>query len=169
MKKTLTIIAIIFFIVASIIYINRYNISENIIKTISIQMDREKNRQVGKDSVFVWQNGTFQIGHYASGNHLEFHEDGIIKTILKDVNTYKEKDSKFYVITREGYAVIDKKNIAKIFVVIPESEYINGYSINENGEKESYSRHIEHTNIQYIVSFNKFSEEEQKVLNKLIN
>lgn len=169
MKKTITIIAAICIIAASIIYINRHSILGHITNAISIQMDREQNKQVGKDSVFVWQNGVFQIGHYSSGNHLEFHENGVIKTILKNVNSYKTKDNKFYVIAQEGYAIIDKENTAKIFVIIPESEYINGYSISENGEKEPYSRRIDSTNIQYIMSFDEFSEMEQKVLNKLIN
>lgn len=132
-------------------------------------MDREQNNKVGKDSVFVWGDGVFQIGHYASGNHLEFHENGIINTILQNVDSYKIKDNKFYVITQEGYAVIDQKNIAKILLIIPESEYTNGYSVNENGEKESYSRFVDNTNIQYIMSFDEFSDIEQRVLNKLIN
>lgn len=169
MKKTVTIIAAIFIIVASITYINRYSILDYITSAISIQMDREQSKQIGKDTVFVWQNGVFQIGHYSSGNHLEFHDNGVIKTILKNVNSYRRKDNKFYVIAQEGYATIDKENTAKIFVVVPESEYINGYSINKNGEKEPYSRRIDSTNIQYIMSFDEFSEIEQKALNKLIN
>ena len=32
--------------------------------------------KMGKDTVFVWEDGVFQIGHYSTGNHLEFHENG---------------------------------------------------------------------------------------------
>lgn len=169
MKKTVTIITAILIIAASVIYINRHIIFDYVINAISVQMDKEQHSGYGKDSVFVWQNGVFQIGHYSSGNHLEFHENGVINTILKNVNSYKTKANKFYVITQEGYAIIDKENMARIFLIIPESEYINGYSINENGEKEPYSRYIDSTSIQYIMNFDEFSETEQKALNKLIN
>ena len=155
MKKTLTIIVAIFIIVSSIIYINRHSIITDTTST-----DREQNVKMGKDTVFVWEDGVFQIGHYSTGNHLEFHENGITTTILENVDSYKIKD---------GYAVIDQKNIAKILLTVPESEYTNGYSINKNGEKEPYSRFIDNTNIQYIMNFDEFTESEQKVLNKLIN
>lgn len=164
MKKTLTIIVAIFIIVSSIIYINRHSIITDTTST-----DREQNVKMGKDTVFVWEDGVFQIGHYSTGNHLEFHENGITTTILKNVDSYKIKDHKFYVVTKEGYAVIDQKNIAKILLTVPESEYTNGYSINKNGKKEPYSRFIDNTNIQYIMNFDEFTESEQKVLNKLIN
>ena len=169
MKKALTIIVTIFVIAAIIIYINRHSILENITNAISIQMDKEQNKKIGKDSVFVWKDGVFQIGNYSSGNHLEFHENGVINTILKNVEFYKIKNNKFYVITQEGYAVIDEKNKAKIFVTVPENEYTNGYTINENGEKEPYSRRIDNVNIQYIMSFDEFTDTEQEVLNKLRN
>ena len=111
MKKTLTIIVAIFIIVSSIIYINRHSIITDTTST-----DREQNVKMGKDTVFVWEDGVFQIGHYSTGNHLEFHENGITTTILENVDSYKIKDHKFYVVTKEGYAVIDQKNIAKILL-----------------------------------------------------
>lgn len=165
MKKTIIIFTI-SIIAISFMCMSRHIVLNYTIGISSISMDEDEH-MVGKDSVFIWQNGVFQIGHYSSGNHLEFHENNVIKTILKNVNSYETKDGKFYVVTQEGYAIIDKENIAKVFVLVPENEYINGYSINENGEKEPYSRRIDNVKIKYIMSFDEFTEMEQAILNKM--
>ena len=132
---------------------------------------------------FVMRPQFIKLDHFVSFQQVRFipnYKSFIVELVynievldeaLPDLfgDSYKIKDHKFYVVTQEGYAVIDQKNIAKILLTVPESEYTNGYSINKNGEKEPYSRFIDNTNIQYIMNFDEFTESEQKVLNKLIN
>lgn len=58
-------------IVSLAFFANRTHIKEYIISNISQHMDKTLgDNKTGKDTVYAWESGTFQIGHYASGNHL---------------------------------------------------------------------------------------------------
>ena len=86
---------------------------------------------------------------------------------MKNVNTYEIIDDKLYVVTEEGFAVINKNDMATILVTVPENEFVNGYSVNASGEKEFYSRYIETPNILYINDFKEFSDDEQEQFEKI--
>ncbi len=141
-------------------------------KTVSKNnTNEEPTHKIGRDTVCIWNDGTFEIGHYADSNYLEFHygeELSLVKSVLEKVITYKKEDDKFFVVTGEGYAVIDDTNIAKVLVTILEDEYINGYHTNAEGERIPYSRRIDDPHIIYLENFEEFSESEQEMLNKLL-
>lgn len=120
----------------------------------------------GKDTVRVWGN-MYEIGHYSSGNQLEIYVNDITENILEKVKAHKVIKKKLYVISEEGYAVINECNLCKVYVTVPEDEFVNGYSIDEQGNTSYYSRFIENEHIQYLSDFNEFSEEEQEIFNKM--
>lgn len=152
-----------------VLFVNRVHIKEVIVNNISQYMDKTlKGYKTGKDTIYVWQDGTFQIGHYASGNHLEFYNNNVTEIVLENVSVYKIVGDKLYVIAEEGYATVDKNDIATILVTVPENEFVNGYSVNASGEKEFYSRYIEAPNISYIADFKEFSLDEREQFEKLM-
>lgn len=108
----------------------------------------------GKDTVCIWGN-MFEIGHYPSGNHLEIYTDGLRKPVLRKVTKHKAVKKKLYILSEEGYAVIDEDNLCRALVTAPEDE--------SNCEKRS----DENEYIRYLSDFDEFSEDEQAVFNKL--
>ncbi len=156
-------------------YLYKYNIESgkvtNISKAFNSAYEKARRRKIGigKDTVYVWNDGVFQIGHYYDGNHLDYHYDNFSLTdsVLENVITYKAKGDKLFVITEEGYAVIDKTNAARVLVTVPEDEFTNGYSVNDEGEKIPYTRFIDDPQIVYLESFDGFEAEEQKQFEKM--
>ncbi|MCD7855905.1 MAG: DUF5050 domain-containing protein [Clostridiales bacterium] len=156
-------------------YLYKYNIESgkvtNISKAFNSAYENARRRKIGigKDNVYVWNDGVFQIGHYSDGNHLDYHFDNfpLIKSVLEKVITYKAKDDKLFVITEEGYAVIDKTNTAKVLITVSEDEFTNGYYTNDEGVKIPYTRFIDDPQIVYLESFDDFEAEEQKQFEKM--
>lgn len=140
--------------------------------TVVTQFDmEEKKRQqkvkngeivMGKDTVLVWGN-MYEIGHYSDGNNLEIAVNDIFETILERITIHKIVNETLYIISDEGYATIDKDNLCKVYIIIPENDFVNGYSIDEYGNQVGYSRFIENENVQYLSQYNEFSAEEQEV------
>ena len=120
----------------------------------------------GKDTILIWGN-MYEIGHYSDSNHLEMHTNGLSETILKKITIHKVIKKKLYIISEEGYAVINEDNLCKVYVTVPEKEFVNGYSVDEQGNKSYYSQYIKNGHIQYLLAFNEFSEDEQKNFDKL--
>lgn len=110
-----------------------------------------------------------KIGHYPDNNHLEIRTNGLSNTILEKILIHKVVKNKLYIISEEGYAVINKEKLCKVYITIPEKEFVNGYSVDEQGNKSYYSRYIESEYIQYLCNFEEFSDEDQKIFNRLKN
>ena len=66
---------------------------------------------------------------------------------MEGVKNYKISENKLYVITNDGWAVVDESNMVKIYTT---SKY--KYALD---------------NVEYLTSFDDFEESEQKILNKL--
>lgn len=146
-------------------------VDEQLEKEEQERKQKIKNGEIvaGKDTILIWEN-KYEIGHFFDGNHLVAYRNGsigLLDTILKKVTNYKVKKEKLYIVSEEGYAIIDKNNLCKIYVIIPENEFISGYTMDAQGNKSYISRYVENENIQYLSSFDEFSKEEQKILNKL--
>ena len=77
------------------------------------------------------------------------------------------KKDKLYILSDEGYVTVDENNFCKVFITVPKEEFTSGYSVDENGNKTYFYRLVEDGKIVYLPSFEKFTEEEQKVLNKM--
>lgn len=144
---------------------------------IAVQFDKEENdRQQkvekgelirGKDTVLIWGN-MYEIGHYSDGDHLEIAVDDTFEIVLEKITVHKIVKESLYIISNEGYAVINKANLCKVYVIVPENEFVNGYSVDEQGNKIGYSRFIENEHVQYLDKYNEFSTEEQEIFANLI-
>lgn len=143
-------------------------IAEQFEKEEQERRQRIENGEIvaGKDTVLIWED-KYEIGHFYDGNHLEIYRNSLFDTVLKNVTAYKVKKEKLYIVSEEGYAVINKDNICTVYVTVPPNEFVNGYSLDKDGNRSYISRYIEDENIQYLSDFDEFSEEEQEMLNKL--
>jgi len=120
----------------------------------------------GKDTILIWGN-MYEIGHFSDGDRLTIETSDTDGTILEKVLMHKKKNSKLYVISGEGYAVIDHNNLCRVFIAIDDERYTNGYTEDEDGKRVYISRKIECSNIKYLSKYEDFSEEEQKVFRKM--
>lgn len=110
----------------------------------------------------------YEIGHYSDGDHLEIAVDDTFEIVLEKITVHKIVKESLYIISNEGYAVINKANLCKVYVIVPENEFVNGYSVDEQGNKIGYSRFIENEHVQYLDKYNEFSTEEQEIFANLI-
>ena len=140
------------------------------------QFDKEEQERIqkmengeivrGKDTVRIWGD-MYEIGHYSDSNHLEIYINGHIEQVLTRVKIHKVIKKKLYVISEEGYAVINKSNLCKVYIIVPKNEFVNGYSVDKQGNQIDYSRFIENEHVQYLAQYNEFSMEEQEVFTNL--
>ena len=76
-------------------------------------------------------------------------------------------EEKLYVLSDEGYAVIDKNNLCRVCVTVPDDEFVNGYTVDDAGNEIPISRYIENENVIYLKSYSEFTGEERKVFEKM--
>lgn len=141
------------------------------------QLDKEENKRLeaiengeivrGKDTVLIWGN-MYEIGHYYDGNHLSIENKETVGIILKKVVEYKNKNGKLYIVSDEGYAVIDKNNLCRVFITVDDEEFVNGYTEDADGNRTYISRKIECENIEYLSEYNDFSSEEKDLFKKML-
>lgn len=143
---------------------------------VSVQFDREEQERQrwsdegnivrGKDTALIWEN-MFEIWHQSGEKLLSIETKNLSKTILEKVNGYRVVADKLYVVSEEGYAVIDRNNLCRVYITVPEDRFVTGFSVDEQGNRHALSRFIESENIQYLSSFEAFSAKEQEVFHKL--
>ena len=68
-------------------------------------------------------------------------DNGEEVTVLGKIEAFDSKNKKLYIVSEEGYAVIDKDNLCTVFLCEPDQR-------------------IEDENIQYITSFDEFDIED---------
>ena len=69
---------------------------------------------IGKDTMLVW-NDKYVLYHQAGDDTLCIHyEDGNEESIIGKVTQYKKKKGILYILSDEGYVVIDDKNYKNI-------------------------------------------------------
>ena len=145
---------------------------------VAEQMDKEEQKRAeknangeivpGKDTVLIWKN-MYEVWHNYDGDYLSIESKEIHDVVLKKVkkDKIKVKKKKLYIISEEGYAIIDENNLSRVYIAIPESEFVEEYSKDSQGNLLYRSRRIEDEHIQYLSDFSDYSIEEQKTLNSL--
>ena len=87
--------------------------------------------------------------------------------ILENIEDYRKLKNKLYITSEEGYAIVDKDKLCRVFVKVPGEEFVSGYSEDKEGNRTYISRRIENKYIKYLSSFEEFSEEEREILKLL--
>mgnify|MGYP001025196664 FL=1 len=120
----------------------------------------------GKDTVLIWKN-TFDITHLSDRNDLAVKNPkakGLsMDNVLQGVH-HKRKKNKLYIISKEGYAVIDETPCCRVYVTVPAEDFVNGYTTDSEGNKHYISRFIDNEYVEYLDDFSDFSPEEQEIL-----
>lgn len=131
-------------------------VAEQLEKEEKERRQKAENGEIvrGKDTILIWGN-KYVIGHYYDSNHFETEENGISDTILANVKKYKVKKKKLYILSEEGYAVTDKSNICRVFI------------LGNSGMQYSEGEFVNDEQIQYLSSYDDFSSEEKSVFEKL--
>jgi len=103
-------------------------------------------------------NGKFEVGNFGQNRALVMYYDNstLIDTLLSHVNTYHKKDDFLYVISEEGYAVVDgESNTCKLFVSV------------DKQFADRLNNPDENARIVALKSYDEFTEEEKNVFAKL--
>jgi len=175
MKKIIASLLLVIAIVGVILVAINY---KSITQFVSIKFWEEvfKTRQhtaygdIGRDTVCVVGNGKFQILNTAGNRGLIMYRDDDlgIETLLDRVSKYKKVKGNLYVISDEGYGFVDSKtNQCKLYITVPKDEFIKFYGFDSEGQMHTVSAFVEDEHIQYLESFNDFSENEKKIFDKL--
>ena len=75
----------------------------------------------------------------------EIYENKSLQTILDRVEDYSvKKDGYVYIISYEGYAIIDDKNQCRVYITVPMDKFVEKkeYEISPEGERRFYSRRL---------------------------
>lgn len=126
----------------------------------------------GKDTVFEWHDKYYiHRGGYDNRKTLSIRERGtLFGDILDRVEDYSFLGTSIYIVSYEGYAVIDKNDLCKVYITVPLNDFIERkeYGVTSKGERLFYSGKTDSEYIVYLDSFNDYSKEEQDKLNKMI-
>lgn len=132
------------------------------------RQQRVENGEIvrGNDTILIWEN-MYVIGHYYDSNHLNMEGNGVSNIILEKVKKHKVKKKKLYILSEEGYAIIDKSNICRVFITVPKEDFVNGYSTDNEGIQHPISRFVSDEHVQYLSSYDDFATEEKAVFEKM--
>ena len=143
---------------------------------VAYELDKEEAERIrkaengepvrGKDTVLIWEN-MYDISRHMGENSLSISTKEVQGEIIDKIIKYKYADDKLFVFSEEGYAVIDKDNLCRVFITVPEDEFVNGYSEDKEGNRKYFSRKIESKHIIYLTDYNSYTEEERKVFEKI--
>lgn len=171
------IIAIIFTIsLLNIKSIRRY-VSESFWSFAANQFEKEETERKekiaggeivrGKDTVLIWNN-MYVIYHINDEKCLTVEIGDVDDDLLDGIQKHKIKKNKLFITSNEGYAVIDKDGVCRMYITVPEDEYVNGFEEDEEGNRYYISKKIQHPQIKYLSTFDEFEEDEKMVLEKMI-
>lgn len=152
-KAFFILLFVLIFITSAIglVYVNRHRIDNYLFFLIDARLDYEHASEVGDEfGKLTWQDLTYQVNHYKSGNKLEYaggQDKTKTITLLNSVKRFKFTNDKFYIIAAKGYAVIDCWNVAKIYT----------------SEEKVFLK-----DVHYIESFEDFDKEDQEVFKRLM-
>ena len=142
--------------------------------TIAKQLDKEWENagpygRPGKDTICWFANGKYQIGKFDKEKILfMYDENGSMRALLRKVTKHKVVRKKLYVVSDEGYGIVDENgNSCTLFITVPTEEFINGYNIDDSGTKHPISRFVSDEHIKYLDSFDEFSDEERAVFDRM--
>ncbi len=136
---------------------------------ISTQLNKEEAERyktleeggivAGKDTVLIWEN-MYEIYRNNGENHLSIHlEKYTDKLILKSICNYKIKEDRLYIISQDGYAIIDKNNICKVYMKKSCDDECTQYPTNEFIDTEF---------IQHLNSYDDFSRKDKMTFKNMV-
>lgn len=173
MKKNIIFRLILFFIILAglLIYLNRGILLNHFWSKIENQLDYERSLESGNDfNKISWGDLSFQINHHKSGNNLEYVSvsNKEIYILLKNISSYKIAEGNLYVKSKNGYAIVDKNNICKIFVNQSVLRTTGDYTQDEYGNKIYSNQKVDKENIKYLFSYDDFSTQERNIFKKML-
>lgn len=121
---------------------------------------------LGRDTVLIWEK-KFSILHGSDGNDLAAKNPQnkyLTDCVLQGVTHRMSKKNKLYIISKEGYAVIDETPCCRVYVTVPAEDFVSGYTTDREGNKHYISRFIDNEYVEYLDDFSDFSSEEQEIL-----
>lgn len=135
--------------------------------SIIIQLDKEEAEREkrieaglpirGKDTVLIWRD-KYDICKSSGTRLLMIYIDGDAQMVLDKVKDYDVDKKTLYVLSDDGYAVIDNENNCRVFIFTPKEEL--EYSTQHYGS-------IEDEHVKYLSSYEEFLESERKVFERL--
>lgn len=145
-----------------------YFIFKQLEREDEIRRNKIENGEIvaGKDTALIWGN-IYEIWNQSGDYRLSIETKNLTRNILEKIQNYKKIDNCLYIVSEEGFAVIDENNLCRAYVTVPETEFVNGYSIDSEGNKVYYSRFIEDDNIQYLDDYDDFTDDEKNVFDIL--
>lgn len=173
MKKRILIIICLFAVLScTLVLSNRKCIEEFFWQIIDERLDYERSLEVGDDfNKISWVNLYFQINHHKDGNNFEYvNADSREKYILlKNISSYKILDSKLYINSHDGCAVIDDNSRCRIFLNDNNlSGDLSDYTNDLNGNKVYKNKILRMDNIVYLSKFEEFDDAEKEVFKKFL-
>ena len=128
---------------------------------------------VGRDTLLLFCEGKFQILRQGDGKELVVFRRkkcGIADVLLRNVNKYKTQNEVLYLTSGEGFGIIDATScICRLYITVPEEEFVSGYYVDMAGEKHTISRKIESDAVEYLESYDEFTIDERGVFDLMIN
>ena len=144
-------------------YKNKENIVVGIFHVMFIGLEHNREEETGSYNVVDWADGTFQINQFYAIRYLEMPKENYNVILLRNVQDYKIKNKKLFIIAKQGYAVIDKENNAQIFISLHEEGTKDEFTSSYGGAERFYSICYKDKHIKYLNSFDEFSEKDKKV------
>ena len=125
----------------------------------------------GKDTIFE-MGDLYCISKYGLDNDrvLMLHDTSPSSDIISRIYDYSFHNNSLYIVSYEGYAVIDKNDLCKVYITVPLEDFMDGkeYGVTSKGERLFYSGKTESEYVVYLDSFDDYSKEEQDKLNEMI-
>lgn len=120
----------------------------------------------GRDTKIIWGK-MYDISDYSGNVILTILNKEIDEDVLGNIRNFEKVDGKLYIVSDDGYAVINEENVCRLYVTLTEEEFEKGYREDANGEKIPCKKHVDYEKIVYLNSFEEFFDSEQKILKKL--
>ena len=126
------------------------------------EAEREKRIETrlpvrGKDTALIWRD-KYDICKSSGTKLLMIYIDGDTQVVLDKVKDFDINKKTLYVLSDDGYAVIDNKNNCRVFIFKPKEEL--EYSTQHYGS-------IDDEHIRYLSSYEEFSKSEREIFEKL--
>ena len=126
--------------------------------------------QTGRDTVYIINDGKFQVYKVDKDKHLCCNmDDGGDSTILRKVKKYKWYMGETYICSEDGFAIVDEQNKCRVFLNYTKEEMEQGYITDSDGYRWNFMGELEdaHYDVKILYDFNEFTEKEQKILRKM--
>lgn len=122
--------------------------------------DQNKYPNEGRDTIIKIGNGKFEIGKFGNNKALVMYYENntLVDTLLSYVKSYQKKDNKLYVISEEGYGIVDGETNTCILCVTVEKQYADRLNNPEENKR-----------ITMLDSYDSFTEQEQAIFNEIKN